>query len=119
MYRIPSELDLSPVVGEFTTQFRIGRFDFQFTLGKVNFAITSPITLVHDSQVVGSWAEGRWPDARFLDLINVSVRKVERRSPRLLVLNFENGIEMHLADSSDQYESMIITIDGQSGPWII
>jgi hypothetical protein len=36
MYRIPSDLDLSPVVGEFTTQLRVGQFDLQFTFVKVN-----------------------------------------------------------------------------------
>jgi hypothetical protein len=29
MYGIPKELDLSSVVGEFTTQIRVGQFDLQ------------------------------------------------------------------------------------------
>ena len=41
MYGIPKELDLSPVLGEFTTQVRVGQFDLQFTFGSVSFAVQS------------------------------------------------------------------------------
>jgi hypothetical protein len=34
MCRVPKDLDLSPVVGEFTTQVRVGQFDLQFTFGQ-------------------------------------------------------------------------------------
>jgi hypothetical protein len=119
MYRIPSDLDLSAVIGEFTTQVRVGQFDLQFTLGKVDFAITSPIRLVRGGDVIGSWIEGQWPDPQFFDIMNVAVQRVEIRGDRLIVLHFENGMAMHLEDDSDQYESMVITVEGQSGPWII
>lgn len=39
MYRIPDGLDLSPAVGEFTTQVRVGQFDLQFTFGPANIEI--------------------------------------------------------------------------------
>jgi hypothetical protein len=42
MYRIAKELDLSSIVGQFTTQLRVGQFDLQFTLGRVKFGISSP-----------------------------------------------------------------------------
>jgi hypothetical protein len=58
MYRIPNELDLSPVVGEFTTQLRVGQLDLQFTFGPVNFAVQSPLTLLRDGSLVARWERG-------------------------------------------------------------
>jgi hypothetical protein len=48
MYRFSKELDLSSVVGKFTTQLRVGQFDLQFTLGPVSFSVQSPIRLLRD-----------------------------------------------------------------------
>jgi hypothetical protein len=118
MYRIPADLDLSGAVGEFTTQLRVGQFDLQFTLGKIDFMIESPINLVRSGEVIGRWEEGRWPDPQFFDVMNAEVKRIEIRSDRLLVLHFENGIEMHLTDDTDQYESMTIRVEGK-GSWII
>jgi hypothetical protein len=44
--------------------------------------------------------------------MNVAVKRYEIVNDRLIVFEFENGIEMHLEDSSDQYESMQITFEG-------
>lgn len=119
MYRIPNDLDLSPVVGEFTTQVRVGQFDLQFTFGPVNFAVQSPVTLLRDGNLVGRWEEGRWPDPGFYEIMNTEVRRYEVVSDRLIALEFANGIVMHLEDTSDQYESMQITFKGNPSPWII
>ena len=59
MYRIPKDLDLSPVVGEFTTQLRVGQFDLQFTFGPVNFAVQSPVNIFRDGKLVAHWEEGK------------------------------------------------------------
>ena len=119
MYRIPKELDLSAVVGEFTTQVRVGQFDLQFTFGAVNFAVQSPVALFRDGRQVAQWKEGRWPDSEFYHLMNSKVTRCDIASDRLIVFEFENGLMMHLEDSSDQYESMQITFAGKSSPWII
>ncbi len=55
MYRIPDKLDLSPVVGEFTTQLRVGQFDLQFTFGPVSFAVQSPVNLFRDGKLIAHW----------------------------------------------------------------
>ena len=52
MCRIPSDLDLSPAVGEFTTQVRVGQFDLQFTVGSVNIAVQSPVNIFRDGRLV-------------------------------------------------------------------
>jgi len=119
MYRISKELDLSPVVGQFTTQVRVGQFDLQFTFGPVNFAIQSPVNLFRDGKLVAHWEEGKWPDPGFYDIMNVEVRRCEVVSDRLIVLELDNEIEIHLEDNSDQYESMQIAFEGSSTRCII
>lgn len=119
MYRIPHDLDLSPVVGEFTTQIRVGQFDLQFTFGPVSFAVQSPVNLFRDGVLLAHWEEGRWPEPGFYEIMNTQVRRCEVASDRLIVFEFENGITMHLEDSSDQYECMQISMAGKPAQWII
>jgi hypothetical protein len=119
MYRIPKELDLSAVVGKFTTQVRVGQFDLQFTFGPVNFAVFSTLNLFRDGKLVGHWDEGKWPDPGFYDIMNAEVRRCEIMNDRLIVIELDNGIEIHLIDDSDQYETMQITFEGSLSPWII
>lgn len=119
MYRIPKDLDLSAVVGEFTTQVRVGQFDLQFTFGPVNFAVQSPVSLFRGGVRVGNWTEGTWPEPAFFDVMNSEVKRCVVVNDRLIVFEFENGLEMHLEDNSDQYECMQISIDGIPGQWII
>jgi hypothetical protein len=119
MYRIPKELDLSPVVGQFTTQIGVGQFDIQFTFGTVGFAVTSPVDLFRGRQVIGHWEEGKWPDPAFYDIMNTEVNSCEVKTDRLIILRFANGIEMHLVDDSDQYECMHIYFEGNPNRYII
>jgi len=119
MYRIPKNLDLSPVVGQFATQVRVGQFDLQFTFGRVNFVVQSPVNLFRAGKQVAHWEEGKRPESGFFDVMNSNVTRYEVVHDRLIVLEFENGIEMHLEDSSDQYECMQITFEGAPSPWII
>jgi len=119
MYRIPTELDLSSVVGEFTTQVRVGQFDLQFMFGDVNFAIQSPVNLFRAGKVIAHWEQGKWPDPSFYEIMNTEVTLCEVVNDRLIVLEFANGIEMHLEDNSDQHESMQISLKGNPSQWII
>lgn len=119
MYRIPDDLDLSPLIGTFTTQVRVGPSDLQFTFGPVSFFVQSPVNLFRNDKLLAHWEEGRWPDAGFYDILNVNVRSCEVVNERLIVFEFDNGIEMHLKDDCDQYESMQIYVEGASSPWII
>jgi len=119
MYRIPKELDLSRIVGEFTTQVRVGQFDLQFTFGPVNFAVQSPVNLFREGKPAGHWQEGKWPDPVFYDIMNAAVSRCIIVNDKLIEIEFENGLTMHLEDNSDQYESMQITIAGDPSPWIV
>jgi hypothetical protein len=119
MNRIPADLDLTPVVGQFTTQVRVGQFDLQFTFGSVNFAVQSPVNLFRDGKLLAHWEEGRWPDPGFYDLMNSRVLRCEVVNDRLILFEFENRVTMHLEDNSDQYESMQISFEGEHTQWII
>ncbi len=119
MYGFPKELDLTSILGESTTQLRVGQFDLQFQFGTVSFAVQSPVCLFRDSILVASWAQGKWPAPGFYDIMNTEVKRCEILSDKILMFEFENGIEMHLRDHSDQFESMTITIDGVPNAWII
>ncbi len=117
MYRIPTDLDLSGAVGQLTTQVRVGQFDLQFTFGSVNFAAQSPVKLLRNDELIATWEEGRWPDPGFYDIMNTSVSRCYVVDDRHIEIDFENGLTMRLVDDSDQYECLLITIDGQL--WVI
>lgn len=119
MYGIPDALDLSAVAGTSSSELRVGQFDLQFTFGPVRFAVQSPINLFRGGKMFAHWEKGRWPEPGFFDLLNVNIIRCEVRHNRLIVLEFENGIAMHLEDSSDQFECMQIYFDGEPAPWII
>lgn len=119
MYRIPKELDLSPVVGEFTTQICVGQFDVQFSFGDVRFGVTSPVDLFRDEKLIGHWEEGRWPDAAFYEIMNTEIKRCRIMTDRQILIEFANGIEMRLVDDSDQFECIQIWFKGNPSPWII
>lgn len=119
MFRIPPDLDLSPVVGQATTQVGVGQFDLQLTFGRVNFGVESPVNLYRGGDLVARWEPGRWPEPAFYEIMNSEVRRCEIVNDRLIVLDFENGIAMHLEDSYGHYESMQISFKGEQRQWII
>ena len=119
MYRIPKNLDLSKAIGQFTTQICVGKFDIQFNLGDVHFAVQSPILLTKNGDTIAKWSGEDWPEKGFLEIFNVNVSKVLIPDDKTIIILFENNIEMHLIDDSDQYECMQISINGDPKEWII
>jgi hypothetical protein len=119
MYRVPLELDLSAIVGQSTTQVRVGQFDVQLTFGPVSFAVQSPIKLIRNGKVIGTWEEGRWPDSGFYETMNAKVSKWQIPDDRRIVICLENDLEIHLTDDSDRYECMQISVQGTPGLVVI
>tara|TARA_R110000796_G_scaffold82723_11_gene181630 strand:+ start:3776 stop:4135 length:360 start_codon:yes stop_codon:yes gene_type:complete len=119
MYRIPVEFKLPDLSGEEITQLKVGQFDIQFSIGLASFSISSPIKLFRSGMLIGKWEEDSWPDHGFKSILNVAVTGYEVRNDQLLVIGFSGGIEMHITDNSDQYESFQINIVGQSESWIV
>jgi hypothetical protein len=116
MYRIPPDLDLSSIVGQCITQIRVGKFDLQFEIGRVHFTIFSDIEMTRDGVRRAIWKEGTWPDPMLGEIINVNVEGFEIPSNTLINLLFGNGIQLHLQDDSDQYESMVISVKDNPSP---
>ena len=119
MYRIPNDLNLSMALGEVTTQIRVGQFDLQCSFGPVNFVVESKIVLFKNHEIVGSWKAGKWPDPMFYEILNTKIDKWGAPDDKRIVLHFENGMEMHLLDTSNQYECIQISVEGDSREWII
>ncbi len=117
IYRIPNTLDLSSVIGEFTTQVRVGQFELQFTFGTVNFAVQSQVQVFRGDVLIARWEEGAWPDPGFFDIMNTPVCACDVVGDRQIVLGFENGLTMYLVDDSDWHECLLITVDGNL--WVI
>ncbi len=106
------ELDLSPVVGQFTRELRVGQFDLQFTFGDVSFCVYCPVNLLRAGEVFAHWEEGKFPDPGFYEIMNTEVTRCQVVNDRLIVFEFANGIEMHLESRSDQFESASIYFKG-------
>ncbi len=119
MNSIPKDLDLSPVVGEFTTQLRVGQFDLQFTLGDFNFMAWSPVNLFRAGELIAHWEECRWPDPGFYEIMNTKVIRYEVANDRLIILEFANAIEMHLEVISEDRDSLQITSVKHPSQWWI
>ena len=116
MYRIPSELDLKGIVGEFTTQLRVGQFDLQFMFGGVEFKVESEINLFRTGKLIGSWKPGAWPSPGFYEIMNSNVISWSIPNDRTLVIKLDNELEIHMVENSDQYECIQIQIEGEQ--WI-
>lgn len=116
MYGVPQDLDLSAVVGEFTTQVHVGQYDLQFTFGSVNFAVQSQASVLNGEQVVAHWSEGLWPEAGFFDVMNAAAVRWTI-GPDQIVLDLENGLSLRFVDDSEQYETMQIRIGDDL--WVI
>jgi hypothetical protein len=119
MYRIPKDIDLSGIVGQFTTQVLVGQFDIQFRFGKYHFAIQSDVELIKQGKIIGIWRAGSWPPQQFFEIMNIDVIACQVPDERTIAIHLENSIEIHLSDNSDQFECMQIYIDGEQDPWII
>jgi len=119
MYRVPKDLDLSKVKGQFTTQLCVGPQDLQFDFGDVHFAVQSEIRLFRNGSELVRWQAGEWPPKEFYEIFNVEAALAERVNRQEIAINLNNGTSIHLYDNSDQYESMQIEIKGDGRSWII
>ncbi|ACV25584.1 hypothetical protein [Kangiella koreensis] len=112
MYRIPKDLDLSKMIGEFTTQIAVGQNDIQLSFGSVTFTIESKIMIIRDGKIIGIWEGANWPTSEFYEIMNVHVVDYKVPGERTIVIVLENNMEIHMHDDSDHYECIQISIDG-------
>ena len=119
MYGFPSDLDLSAAVGQETTQICIGPYDLQFSLGPIGFTIQSRVELYRDGTALATWQAGEWPEPAFYSVFSKPVSAVKVASERRLCITLEGGLELHVLDTSQEYESLQIYVQDTSGPYII
>ena len=112
MYKFPSDLDLSPLVGTFTTQVLVGQYDLQLHFGDSWLAAQSTVELTRNGAVVGRWEPGSWPDPTFHDVMNSDVTHAFVQDGHNLLVVLDNGLSINFKDDSDQFESMQIRIAG-------
>lgn len=117
MYRFPLDLDLSPLVGQFTTQLCVGAFDLQFSLGDYSFIVQGGLDLYRDGVVVATYRADSWPSHEFYGLLNAEVSSAFFHDETTLVISFTNGLEARVLDTSDQYESCQILV-GKTNPTV-
>lgn len=108
----PKKIDLSPVIGEFTTGVMVGHFTLGFNFGDVVFSIMSAVNLYRAGKVFAHWEEGIWPDPGFYEIMNTKIIRCDWAEPKglsndMIIIEFENGIEMHLEECPG-YESIHI-----------
>lgn len=119
MYGFPADLDLSLALGQAITQLRVGPHDLQFSFGDVAFALQSKVEIWRDSDLIGTWEAGGWPDPAFYQVFNIALRTFLVLDPRRLSLRLASGLELRLFDDSEQFESLQITIRGVRDAYII
>ena len=117
MYGFPTDLDLEPLLGKLTTQLCVGQFDLQFTLGDYRFVVQGGMDLFRDGVLVASYRAVSWPDPEFYNLMNVEVSAASFRDSKTLAIAFGGGIEAHLLDTSNRYESCQILV-GKGNPTV-
>lgn len=59
------------------------------------------------------------PDSAFYQVFNNPVDSIALIDERRLGITLRDGLELHLLDNSDQYESMQIYLNGLEGVWIV
>ena len=119
MYGFPADLDLSPALGQETTQLCVGPYDLQFSFGNVSFSIQSRVELLRDETVTAIWEAGQWPGPSFYQMFNTPVVGFTVLDKYRLRVRLGNGYELQLTDTSEQYESMQIYVGGLDGAHII
>jgi len=110
MYRIPHNLNLDDIVNSQIQKICLGRYqvDFQFGSGRL-ITVYGNIEIFDQKTLVASWNEkSNWSTTTFQKLLNINIVSYEVINDRLLGIRFEGNLELHLHDSSDQYESIEI-----------
>jgi hypothetical protein len=119
MYGFSSDLNLAAVVGQEITQFCVGPYDLQFSFGKVRFAVQSQMELKRDGSLIAAWQGGEWPGAGFYEAFCVPAVSAHLMDERRLCITLENGLELHILDNSEQYESLLIFMPDEPGPRVV
>jgi hypothetical protein len=111
MYRFSEDLDLQEIVGSEIQQICVGRYDVQFHFHSgTSIGGQADVTLLDGAEEIGRWTEdANWSTLAFQKLLNITITNYSVPNDRVLRIEFDNGLVLELHDSSDQYESFLIT----------
>lgn len=81
--------------------------------------IQSRIEPRRNSEQVAAWDSSDWPESGFKEIFNVAASRFQVPSDRKIIIEFENGLGIHLVGCSDKYECVHIGIEDENAVWII
>ena len=112
MYKFPSDLDLSHLIGCEVVQISHGPYNLSITLEPENHINIEGLWRLYDSsgRLVDEGNEQEKKDAyRIHQLLSHKIEQYKVVNPTTLALIFENKWKLELVDDSDQYESCSIS----------
>ncbi len=110
MYGITG-LNLDEIIGSEVQQICCGCYDVQFHFQSgTRIGGQGDITLLDRTGEIGCWTEGaNWSSLVFQKLLNIKVTNYSVPNDQLLQIEFDNCLVLQMHDSSDRYESFMIT----------
>ncbi|MES2317404.1 MAG: hypothetical protein V4631_07890 [Pseudomonadota bacterium] len=110
MYGFPSDLNLDDIIGMQIEQICLGRFDVQFRFGAERTICSQALVEVfRDDALISAWGpESIWSNSSFQMLLEPVIEAYAVVHERLLEIRLKGGLELHLHDSSMQFESVKI-----------
>jgi hypothetical protein len=121
MYGFTSDLMIECLIASDLQQICIGKCDVQFRSGSGTLiAVQGGARILKNDTKTAVWSEeNSWDTPAFYELLNHSVTRYAVLNRNVLHLDFDNGLVLELTDNSDQYESMQIYPNGESGQIIV
>lgn len=114
MYNLPTELDLSFLVGLLLTQICVGQYQVI-----LNFHEDVSISIEHSFTVVSEQKREIWlpqdvsSAASALKLLGMTTTSIERLPENGICLGFDGSFHMEISGDSDRYEAYQIIHPGQ------
>lgn len=121
MYRIPTDLDLSSIIGADLNLIGMGKYDVQFHFDThTTICLQSEAFILADGQIISSWSEtNNWSTIEFQRALNQSVLSYSIPNEHTIEIVLTGNLSLRLVDSSDQYESMQIYFKNNNLPTVI
>jgi hypothetical protein len=114
MYGIPADLNLSKLIGIQIKGINVVEFMtvIQFEDG-TTICIEGEAKITKNDVVITQWKqESGWNTNQYALMIGKLVSSYEVITPRELVINLMEGLQIHIFDNSNEYESFHIYPEG-------
>ena len=110
MYEVPTDIDLTDIVGSEIQQICLGRYQVQFRFDSERVIdVEGNIEILEHDIVIANWnEEDNWSNTAFQKLFNVRVKGYSVPNNRTLDIQFEGNLILRLYNNSETYESIQI-----------